>query len=306
MKKTLTLTAVLALCSLWSAAAAIIPKATTTTPYKSCYERVTDALHQRQARRAAKAGIMAAATDGAIKLDGADGATTFGWLSRPDGVEWYYAAEIYRTELPQANTKASYTDVTISGFKLSVYDENYQLVGTVNAKLELKDNETRISAIDFGDVLSKNFYNNDKNYEVMVLVNANTSKYVNNTYTYVFSIKKNSNADGDAPIIVMPGMQVAAIDASTDSWSENMLMVFDVDGYVNPNKSFVVASADHDAAAVRAQRFTIYSKTGYGSEPKNVGYFDLPEEAWLQSLEAMVPPKFLELNKKAFTLGKNA
>lgn len=278
MKKTLTLTAVLALCSLWSAAAAIIPKATTTTPYKSCYERVTDALHQRQARRAAKAGIMAAATDGAIKLDGADGATTFGWLSRPDGVEWYYAAEIYRTELPQADTKASYTDVTISGFKLSVYDENYQLVGTVNAKLGLNDNETRISAIDFGDVLSKNFYNNDKNYEVMVLVNANTSKYVNNTYTYVFSIKKNSNADGDAPIIVMPGMQVAAIDASTDSWSENMLMVFDVDGYVNPNKSFVVASADHDAAAVRAQRFTIYSKTGYGSEPKNLGYFDLPED----------------------------
>ena len=35
-------------------------------------------------------------------------------------------------------------------------------------------------------------------------------------------------------------------------------------------------------------------------------YFDLPEEAWQSSLEAMVPPKFLELNKKAFQLGKNA
>ena len=35
-------------------------------------------------------------------------------------------------------------------------------------------------------------------------------------------------------------------------------------------------------------------------------YFDLPEEDWLKSLEAMVPPKFLELNKKAFALGKNA
>ena len=35
-------------------------------------------------------------------------------------------------------------------------------------------------------------------------------------------------------------------------------------------------------------------------------YFDLPEEEWLKSLEAMVPPKFLELNKKAFALGKNA
>ena len=35
-------------------------------------------------------------------------------------------------------------------------------------------------------------------------------------------------------------------------------------------------------------------------------YFDLPEEAWQKSLEAMVPAKFLELNKKAFQLGKNA
>ena len=35
-------------------------------------------------------------------------------------------------------------------------------------------------------------------------------------------------------------------------------------------------------------------------------YFDLPEEAWLSALEALVPPKFLEINKKAFELGKNA
>ncbi|MDD6889858.1 MAG: hypothetical protein PUD39_06345 [Bacteroidales bacterium] len=277
MKKIFTLTAVLTLCSLWSDVSAITPRATTTSPYKSCYERVTDALHQRQARRAAKAGIEAA-TNGAIKLDGADGATTFGWLSTPDGVEWYYAAEIYRTELPKANPEASYTDETISGFKLSVYDENYQPVGTVNGKFELNENETRIAAIDFGDVLSKNFFNNDSKYEVMVLVNANTSKYINNTYTYVYSITTNSNADGDAPIIIMPGMQVAAIDTSTDSWSEKLLMVFDVDGYVNPDQSFVVASADHDAAAVRTQRFTIYNKAGYGSEPKSLGFIDLPED----------------------------
>ncbi|MBQ4473287.1 MAG: indolepyruvate oxidoreductase subunit beta [Lachnospiraceae bacterium] len=35
-------------------------------------------------------------------------------------------------------------------------------------------------------------------------------------------------------------------------------------------------------------------------------YFDLPEEAWMQSLEAIVPKKFIELNKKAFALGKHA
>lgn len=34
-------------------------------------------------------------------------------------------------------------------------------------------------------------------------------------------------------------------------------------------------------------------------------YFDLPDEAWQKSLEVCVPSKFLELNKKAFQLGKN-
>lgn len=35
-------------------------------------------------------------------------------------------------------------------------------------------------------------------------------------------------------------------------------------------------------------------------------YFDFPVEDWLRALEAVVPPKFLELNKKAFELGRNA
>ena len=35
-------------------------------------------------------------------------------------------------------------------------------------------------------------------------------------------------------------------------------------------------------------------------------YFDLPQDAWMASLEANVPPKFLEMNKKAFRLGKEA
>lgn len=34
-------------------------------------------------------------------------------------------------------------------------------------------------------------------------------------------------------------------------------------------------------------------------------YFDIQEDAWQKSLEANVPAKFLELNKKAFDLGKN-
>ena len=35
-------------------------------------------------------------------------------------------------------------------------------------------------------------------------------------------------------------------------------------------------------------------------------YFNMPEEAWQKAMEAMVPAKFLEMNRKAFELGKNA
>ena len=34
--------------------------------------------------------------------------------------------------------------------------------------------------------------------------------------------------------------------------------------------------------------------------------FDLPEAAWDAALEAVVPPKFLELNRRAFVLGRDA
>ncbi len=35
-------------------------------------------------------------------------------------------------------------------------------------------------------------------------------------------------------------------------------------------------------------------------------YFDIPEEKWMASLEAIVPAKFLEINKRAFEIGKKA
>ena len=35
-------------------------------------------------------------------------------------------------------------------------------------------------------------------------------------------------------------------------------------------------------------------------------YFDIPEAEWMAAIEQSVPPKFLEMNKKAFALGANA
>ncbi len=39
---------------------------------------------------------------------------------------------------------------------------------------------------------------------------------------------------------------------------------------------------------------------------KLAGHFDFTPEEWMEAIEHSVPPKFLELNKKAFELGQSA
>ena len=35
-------------------------------------------------------------------------------------------------------------------------------------------------------------------------------------------------------------------------------------------------------------------------------HFDFTQEEWMEAIEQSVPPKFLEMNKKAFALGRDA
>jgi len=69
------------------------------------------------------------------------------------------------------------------------------------------------------------------------------------------------------------------------------------------------------ALGVDADIFDALSAAEQAGSPKAVNivlmgrlskYFDLKEELWEAALEAVVPGKFIELNKKAFALGKNS
>ena len=51
-----------------------------------------------------------------------------------------------------------------------------------------------------------------------------------------------------------------------------------------------------EAGAVKAVNLVLLGRLSH--------YFDFPDEAWEKAIEACVPPKFLEVNKKAFRLGK--
>ena len=65
-----------------------------------------------------------------------------------------------------------------------------------------------------------------------------------------------------------------------------------------------------DIIAVDALSLAEQAGTAKASNVVLMGFLasrmDYPEELWQKALEQCVPPKFLELNKRAFELGKNA
>ena len=71
-----------------------------------------------------------------------------------------------------------------------------------------------------------------------------------------------------------------------------------------------IKAAGVDLVAVDALALAEQAGTAKASNVVLMGVFasltDFPEEMWQSALEQCVPPKFLELNKKAFELGKNA
>ena len=71
-----------------------------------------------------------------------------------------------------------------------------------------------------------------------------------------------------------------------------------------------IKAAGADIVAVDALSLAEKAGTSKASNVVLMGVLasrmDYPEELWQKALEQCVPPKFLELNKKAFELGKNA
>lgn len=67
-------------------------------------------------------------------------------------------------------------------------------------------------------------------------------------------------------------------------------------------------------AKVDAKDFLAIAESAGSAKAVNIAlmgrlsnYFpEIPEDTWQKAMEICVPPKFLELNKKAFAMGKSA
>lgn len=174
-------------------------------------------------------------------------ATIIGYLDGPKNENWYYCGDY------------TYTDGQITGFHLDIYDATFKKIGSVRDNIELQENETRVAEVSIGPAVTQKFFNYDNNYEVMVAVATNTTEYVNNYRTCVYSITSLADEQLSDCKQSIDGYYVSAINTAQDAWSENFFITFMTEEETNtPQIGDVINVADY--------RFVTYKKAGYSGD----------------------------------------
>ena len=134
----------------------------------------------------------------------------YGFLNAPDGTTWTYTAAFEKKY-------GDYTMVT-----LTVYNDSKKHVGTIVDSLKLDSTMIAINQAEINPLVTKQFFNSDDKYELMLFLHAQTKNYEGKHFNHVFSI---SNGDTvTEPIATVEGRQIYA--QNTSEFNENYVMIF--------------------------------------------------------------------------------
>lgn len=180
-----------------------------------------------------------------------------GYVDAPDGSAWYFTMD-YDLEVFSQNEY--YTDYSISGVHIVVYDQTRAEVGHVDAAWERPAEVARFQSVQIGAAVTRKFFDSSDDYELMLMINENPAEgYGARQRTMVYPL----TADGKGQKVAdLPGYYVAAVNAAQDAWSENFYMVF-CDNSTWPGQNQDLAD------------FTLYSKAGWNGGVKELQRWEL-------------------------------
>lgn len=110
-------------------------------------------------------------------------------LDGPDGKLWYYTKKLVNRSIDHEY----YRENILEEYSFDIYDNDMKYVGTVHDKMRYEADELRVPGGDYGidilPVITKNFFNTDDLYEVVVSIAVNTTTPgVNRYYSVVYSL----------------------------------------------------------------------------------------------------------------------
>ena len=103
-------------------------------------------------------------------------------LDGPNGEVWTCT---YDYEIEKIQHEYYIEDV-YKGVTLSVFNEKFELLGTVTDHFELGEGISGVAQIMVDPVVTQKFFNYDSSYEIALMVSYNTPVYVNINKTYIY------------------------------------------------------------------------------------------------------------------------
>ena len=134
----------------------------------------------------------------------------YGFLNAPDGTTWTYTASFEKKN-------GYYTMVT-----LAVYNDSKECVGTIVDSLKLDSTMIAINQAEINPLVTKQFFNSDDKYELMLFMHAQTKNYEGKFFNHVFSISNGETVT--EPVATVEGRQIYA--QNTSEFNENYVMIF--------------------------------------------------------------------------------
>lgn len=153
------------------------------------------------------------------------------YLSGPDGRIWYCTSQALVESIFHdygLGNGTGWYEKIVKGIEYTIYNADFKEIGTVKAKIEGTTGISKINKVRIDPAISKNFFNSDGKYEVMIYVQGNPETgYGSVVQTNVYSIGGEKEADGtDKCIAVFPGYTVSAVNLPQDRFSENYYITF--------------------------------------------------------------------------------
>ena len=168
-----------------------------------------------------------------------------GDLDAPGGERWFYSGTFSYDSIPphiENGVEIAYTQLILREYEFTLYDARMQVVGKIKDRVDYRGTESRVPECDLAPVVTRNFFNTDDNYELMVGLALNPGEGLVNYRTYVYSIggetykwtdpETRQQKEFDNPVRVLDSWVADVLDGSSDS-SENYFMTFMDEVYVD-------------------------------------------------------------------------
>ncbi len=218
------------------------------------------------------------------------GSDQYEYVDGPNGSVYFCKSEF---EIEEVEVNEYYTRQDITGYKFTVYDTNFDVVGEIKGKVQLdtsnaENPETGVASLGLTPVITRKFFNSDDKMEVMVYFNMNTPDYTVNSRSVAYQIGGAKDEEGyDVPLCTINGNLCDVLEANASKWSEDFYLTFASDYY------FPIAEGDESFGGYVNSLGAIietYKKVGYGnSEPTKIFEYKMRLNDWPGDQESATP-----------------